>query len=172
MKYLFLFFALLSCVRADTYTVYMVRSTPGLLDGASGSDVISRLGNPDVILEIHAETDGNSAGYNRTHEIDFTQSWDDTGKPASKSSKEVGTKFLVTEDGDRISFSLSHTSLDQWISPSPGKLQFQPLFQTQNAASKVVLKKGATIVTGRFIGEEIHQGESRKFARYIVIARR
>src|SRR5215216_2769861 len=126
MKYLLLFLAALSGEFADTYTIYVVRSTPGLFEGASASAILSRLSSPDVVVEVCAETEGNSSGYVGTHQIEFTELWDDAGKPASKGSKEVGTKFLVREDGDRISFQFSHTSVDRWVSRSTSKIQLQP----------------------------------------------
>ena len=172
MKYLLLFIAAFSCAFADSYTVYVVRSTPGLFEGASASEVISRLKGSDVVVEVCAETEGNSSGYIRTHQVEFTAAWDDAGKPTSKGSQEVGTKFLVTEEGDKVSFQFSHTTLDRWVSQSTSKTQFQPLFQTRSTNSRIVLKKGASVVASGNVADEINTGGSGKLARYVVIERK
>jgi hypothetical protein len=173
MKPILLFLALLSSAFADTYVAYCVRGSPDLFPDAGDANFTTLITSPEAVIEVFAETEGNSpTGHVRTYKIEYAESWDDTDTPASKATREIGTKFKVKENGDKISFEFSLTKLDRWISVAPPKLRLQPIFETQEVNSDLTIKKGNRVIVGGLTGEEIHEGKPRKFVRYIIIERK
>lgn len=172
---LLLVFALAAgSAQADIYTLYLVRGSAKLFDGATDQELLTRIYSNDAVIEIMVETDSTSPkGTDQTHVIEYVQEWDASGNPKSKASRGVGTKFRVQEQkGDLITYEFSHTSLERWISISPPKPLLQPVFTSQDTASQLALKKGSLMVIGGVSSEELRDGVSRKVMRYIIIQRK
>jgi hypothetical protein len=170
-----LLFALtVSSALADTYTLYLVRGSAKLFDGAKDQELLTRIYSNDAVIEVMVETDGTSQkGTNQTHAIDYIQEWDAAGNPKSRASRDVGSKFRVQEKkDDLITYEFSHTRLERWIPISPPKPLLQPVFTSQDTNSQLALKKGSLVVVGGLSAEEIHDGVPRKIMRYIVIERK
>ncbi len=173
MKSLLLFLAIISTAHADTFVAYIVRGSPDLFANASDGDVISRITKPEAVLEVYVETEGNSpTGTVRTHKIEYAEAWDETDRPTSKATREVGTKFVAKEEGDKVSFEFSHTTLERWVALKPSTLRLQPVFQSREVNSEIVLTKGNRIVMGGLTSEELYEGTPRKVIRYVIIERK
>lgn len=173
MKSLLLLLVLASAAYADTFVAYIVRGSPDLFTNASDGDIISRITRPDAVLEVYIETEGNSAtGTIRTHKIEYAEAWDEADKPTSTASREVGTRFRAIEEGDKVSFEFYHTTLERWVALKPSTLRLQPVFQSREANSDIVLTKGQRVIFGGLTTEELYEGTPRKVIRYIIIERK
>ena len=162
-----------SSALADTYTLYMVRGSATLFDGATDQELLTRIYSNDAVIEVMIETDSSSpTGTNQTHAIDYVQEWDESGTPKSKATRDVGTKFRVQEKGDSITYDFTDTKLERWISTSPPKPLLQPIFTSRSTNSGLTLKRGSLVLVGGLSAEEIHNDVSKKIIRYFIIGRK
>ncbi len=174
MKTILLFLTLAAALaHADTYVLYSISGGPKLFEGASQDEFLNRAFSNQSTIDIFIQTDSSKPqGTRQTYTLEFVSEWDAAGTPKATASREIGSKFRVSEDGDSVSFSYSNTKLEGWTPASPPKLILQPVISSHEINTAMSMPRCTKILLGGFNREEIVDGESKKIYGYIIIERK
>lgn len=154
MKFLLLILSLLPVAGlADTYRYYVIQydASRSDLDSVPPKELIALTSTEDVTLYAYAEVQLGPAKKGVSSSMDsfsYTEAWTDTGLPMKITTRDLGTKFTVSSDGDGIRYHFIDTRLKKWHPINLELGMMQPVFDHREAESRLQFHQSPYATSG------------------------